>query len=210
MKTLLFSPNSVFGHVVENSPQGVIYRDDRTLVEDDEPRSCFGCQARCEHGDHDPCITNLPGTSQACCGHGLAVTPRSGQPNGYVALDDGRTFRFLGTVGSERIRAAVDAALKGDPLPEGFTFDEDRMWWEGLSEPQVAYVRAKIAGGIHQLVMEALDGKPPSQAYLNGKAMWWDGMDDTQKEYVLDRTADMLAALVAQARVAHPSEPATE
>jgi len=75
MSTLLFSPDSEHGHVVENSPQGVIYRDDGTLVDSLNPRPCLGCKVRVTHGEQDPCIANLPGTSQACCGHGLALSP---------------------------------------------------------------------------------------------------------------------------------------
>ncbi len=210
MKDLLFSPDSEFGHVVENSPAGVIYRDDGTLVDGANPRPCLGCQARCAHGEQDPCIANLPGTSQACCGHGLALSPRLQNPNGYVALEDGRTFRFVGTVGGDAIRAAVAAALAGEPLPEGFAYEENRMWWEGLTEVQVAYVRANMIRGLTTLVTAARDGQSPSAAFLAGEAMWWDGLDETQKTFVLERTPDMLSSLVAEALVAHPVEPTAE
>lgn len=200
MKALLFSPDSEFGHVVENSPEGVIYSDDRTLVDSQNPRPCLGCKAVCAHGGHDPCIANLPGTSQACCGHGLAVTPRGQSPNGYVALEDGRMFRFLGTVGAERIRAAVDAALAGEPLPEGFTFDADRAWWEGLTEDQVAYVRSQFTRMLSDLVTEAQGGTPANPDILAGKAMWFDGLDETKKEYVMSRIGAEIAGLVATAK----------
>lgn len=34
---------------------------------------------------HDPCIANLPGVANACCGHG--------QGEGYVMFEDGRVLR---------------------------------------------------------------------------------------------------------------------
>lgn len=206
MKTLLYSPDSQFGHVVENSPAGVIYRDDGTLVDDYNQRACLGCLARCGNGEHDPCIANLPGVSQACCGHGLALTPRTQQPNGYVALNDGRTFRFLGTVGGERIRAAVDAVLAGEALPDGFTFDETSMWWDGLTEAQIAYVRANIQRGLVELVTEVRGGTSPSEAFLSGEAMWWDGLDETQKDQVIVNMRGMLAKLVQEALREYPSQ----
>jgi hypothetical protein len=205
MSELLFSPDSEFGHVVENSPKGVIYRDDGTLVDSLNPRSCLGCKLSVRHGEQDPCIANLPGTSQACCGHGLALSPRLQKPNGYVALDDGRTFRFLGTVGGECIRAAVDAVLRGDALPEGFTFDQDRMWWDGLTETQVVYVRQNTVRGLAELVTEAQGGLPPSAAFLAGEAMWFDGLDDDKKNYVLERMGDKIAELVQEALLECPS-----
>lgn len=205
MSSLLFSPDSEHGHIVENSPLGVIYRDDGTLVDSQNPRSCLGCKVRVNHGEQDPCIANLPGTSQACCGHGLALSPRLQKPNGYVALNDGRTFRFLGTVGGERIRAAVDSALRGEPLPEGFTFDADKMWWEGLTEAQVAYVRQNTVRGLAELVTEAQDGQPPSAAFLAGEAMWFDGLDQAKKDYVLAGMAGKIAELVQEALAQSPT-----
>ncbi|MDZ4832860.1 MAG: hypothetical protein SGJ27_03575 [Candidatus Melainabacteria bacterium] len=206
MKTLLFSPDSEFGHVVENSPLGVIYRDDGTLVDSLNLRPCVGCNVKIARGEQDPCIANLPGTSQACCGHGLALCPRKHTPNGYVGLEDGRTFRFLGTVSGDSIRAAVAAALRGELLPEGFTFDQNRMWWEGLTEAQVAYVRQNMVRGLGELVTEAQGGLPPAEAFLAGQAMWHEGLDQDKKDFVMERLGDKIAELVQEALRECPSQ----
>jgi len=128
------------------------------------------------------------------------------KPNGYVALEDGRTFRFLGTVGGESIRAAVDAVLRGDPLPEGFTLDADKMWWDGLTEAQVAYVRQNMTRGLAELVTEAQDGQPPAAAFLAGEAMWFEGLDQSKKDFVLARMPGKIAELVQEALQQCPVE----
>lgn len=199
MSEQLFDVDSEFGHVTENSPQGVVYRDDRTPVDPLNLRPCAGCKLKINRGDHDPCIANMPGTYQACCGHGLAVSPRTGNPNGYVALNDGRRLSFLGTVGGDAIRAAVDAVLRGNPPPEGFAFDTHRMWWDGLTEAQVAYVQGNMKRALGELVTEAQDGAPPAAAFLDGSAMWFEGLDQSKKDYVLQRMPAKIAALVQEA-----------
>ena len=80
--SLLFKTDTLFGHVIDDTPAGPVYRDDGSPVDDNNPRPCLGCGATCRHGEHDPCIANLPGTRNACCGHGLAKTPVRGNPNG--------------------------------------------------------------------------------------------------------------------------------
>jgi hypothetical protein len=196
---MLFKVDSHFGHVVEETDKGVIYRDDGALVDWQNPRPCLGCKAKCGEGSHDPCIANLPGTSNACCGHGLDVTPVNHNANGYVALDDGRTFRFSGLVGGERIRQAVDAALKGDSLPEGFVFDEQKMWWSGLSDTQRQYVQANLHAGLVRLVTEVLNGQSPSPQVISGEAMWYEGLAEEQKAQVWARTGDLMQELVQEA-----------
>ncbi len=196
---MLFKVDSHFGHVVEETDKGVIYRDDGALVDWQNPRTCFSCKAKCGEGSHDPCIANLPGTRNACCGHGLDVTPVNHNPNGYVALDDGRTFRFSGLVGGERIRQAVDAALKGDTLPEGFVFDENKAWWSGLNDSQRQYVQANMQAGLVRLVTEVLNGQSPSPQVISGEAMWYEGMDEEQKAQVWARTGELMQELVQEA-----------
>ncbi len=192
----LFKIDTMFGHVVEETPEGLVYQDDRSPVTKETVRPCLGCNAVCGKG-HDPCIANLPGTRHACCGHGRDTTPVSNSPAGYVALEDGRRITFSGLVGGERIRAAVTALLAGDPLPEGFTLDENPMWWAGLSQKQRAYVEKNTPRGLAKLVREA--GAKPSKAFLKGKAMWWDGLNDEQKAYVWANLKRMLDELVSEA-----------
>lgn len=196
---MLLKVDSQFGHVIEETDRGVVYQVDGVLVDGDNPRPCVGCQAKCAHGTHDPCIANLPNTRNACCGHGLDVTPMYKRPNGYVALEDGRTFRFSGLVGGERIRQAVDAALKGEDLPEGFAFDDEKAWWAGLSEAQRQYVQDNTHNGLVELVTEVRNGQPVSPAFLNGEAFWFDGLNDEEKEHVRARLGGMIEGLVQKA-----------
>lgn len=195
---MLFDVDSEYGHVVENTPAGAVYRDDRTPVDPANPRPCLGCGARIKSGMHDPCIADLPGTYQACCGHGLDCAPKSGRPNGYVALKDGRTIEFSGLVGGARIRSAVDAVLAGEALPEGFAFGE-RMWWEGLTDAQRAYVQERIPQSLAALVIE-VHGEAP-EAFIKGEKPWWDGLSDEEKATVWSRLPASLAALVQEALV---------
>jgi hypothetical protein len=197
---MLFKIDSHFGHVIEETANGIVYQVDGSPVDPANPRSCAGCKVRCREGEQDPCIANLPGTSAACCGHGLDVTPVYKSPNGYVALDDGRRMSFSGLVGGERIRAAVEAALRGEELPDGFSFDDTRMWWTGLSDYQRQHVHNHMLEGLARLVTEAKKGEAPSARFLNGEAMWWDGLDEEQKAYVWAHTGEMIAQLVEEAK----------
>src|SRR5579875_1074104 len=108
---MLFKIDTLYGHIIEDTPQGPVYQDDGAPVDPENPRPCLGCKARLTPGSHDPCIANLPGTYQACCGHGLDRAPNSGRPNGYVGLTDGRTIEFSGLCGGARRQAASRGLL---------------------------------------------------------------------------------------------------
>jgi hypothetical protein len=196
---MLFKVDTLFGHVIEETDRGVVYQADGALVDGANLRPCVGCNAKCSPGEQDPCIANLPGTLNACCGHGLELTPVSKRTTGYVALEDGRTFRFSGQVGGARIREVVDAVLRGEPLPDGFVFDEDKAWWAGLSENQRRYVHENTTAGLARVVTAVKNGEPPSAAFLAGEAPWWDGLTDEQKEQVWARLGDMMKDLVREA-----------
>ena len=200
-KTLLFSPDTIHGHIVEDSAAGPIYRDDGSLVDSQAPRPCFGCKLQIQAGSHDPCIANLPGVRHACCGHGLERTPLHNNLSGYVAFESGRAMRFSGLLGGERIRQAVAAALEGEPLPDGFAFEEDVPWWDGLSDNQRAYVTAGIPAALLERVREVKRGEPLSPAYLAGEAMWWDGLTPEQKAEVWDSLRGLIDVLVQEARL---------
>jgi hypothetical protein len=200
---MLFDVDDLFGHVINRDGDGAVYADDGTTVDFANPRSCFGCKARCVNGQHDPCIANLPSTRNACCGHGQATRPTNDNPSGYVALEDGRTFRFAGTVGGAAIRAAVDAAIRGEALPEGFVYDEELPWWHDCTDEQKAYVQANIVRILRELVVES--GATPSAAFDAGEAMWWDGLDEEQKSFVLQGMGTKLDGLVVEAKAAHPA-----
>ncbi len=54
----------------DQSEQSWKYCDDDTLVKENKDRVCGKCgEYRTEKG-HDPCIADLPGVMNACCGHG--------------------------------------------------------------------------------------------------------------------------------------------
>lgn len=149
----------LFGHTIERTNSGTawVYQDDGTSVDWDKPRRCKGCLVSITVGSHDPCIKNLPGTRQACCGHGLNLTP-NGNPAGYVALKDGRTIRFKGLQGAA-VRQLVDSALKGEPLPQGVLVDAELSWWADLTDAQFDYVWSRLGtpADIADLVREALE-----------------------------------------------------
>jgi hypothetical protein len=196
---MLYKLDSMFGHVIEETDTGVIYKADGAPVDFACPRACIGCGAHVKDGEQDPCIVNLPGTVQACCGHGLERTPEHNNPNGYVGLKDGRTFRFLGTVGGERIRLAVEAALAGQSLPEGFNFDADRAWWEGLSEAQRAYVHNGMRPGLAEIVRDITGANTVDDDIVSGARMWFDGRSDEEKDIVRSRIPGMIERLVMEA-----------
>ena len=198
---MLFKKDSIHGHVVVDTDSGPIYESDGAPVDKANQRPCLKCGACIKNDEQDPCIANLPGAYQACCGHGLDKSPVHGNPNGYVAFNDGRSIRFSGFVGGERIRAAVDAVLAGEPLPDGFEFDNTRMWWEGLSDAQRAYVQANMTRGLSQLVREATNAEP-STKIISGEAMWYEGLNEEQKSHVMNSMPRMLAGLVQEALAA--------
>jgi hypothetical protein len=198
---MLFKIDSMHGHVIEQTETGVVYKADGEPVDFACPRACFKCGAHVANGAQDPCIVNLPGTVQACCGHGLERSPEGNKPNGYVGLKDGRTFRFLGTVGGERIRLAVAAALAGQSLPEGFKFDAARMWWEGLSEDQRAYVHNGMRPGLAEIVRDITGSNAVDDDIVSGAKMWYEGRSDKEKDIVRSRIPAMIEGLVSEALV---------
>ncbi len=197
---MLFKIDSLYGHVIEDTPQGPVYQNDKVLVDENNPRPCLGCNVQIK-GGQDPCIANLPGVYQACCGHGLEQSAEGDRPNGYAAFKDGRCIRFSGAVGGTRIRAAVDAVLAEDQLPEGFVYDEQRPWWTGLSDGQRQYVQNSIPAALAKAVLK-VTGAPTSAAYVSGEQPWWDGLSDEQKSAVWAYMGTMLAELV-QESLAH-------
>lgn len=59
---------------------GKTYQDDRGWE-----RPCGKCGLATTPEGHDPCIANLPGVANACCGHGTQ--------QGYIQFWDGRVIR---------------------------------------------------------------------------------------------------------------------
>ena len=182
----------VYGHFVVETTKGLVYEDDGSICSKDSVRPCKLCKAKVESGGHDPCIANLPGVTYACCGHGLDTA------SGYVAFDDGRCMRFSGLTGGTKIREVVDDILNGKDAPNGFVFDDDTMWWAGLSDFQRDYVDQNIPRGITGLILKS--GAKPSEAYLNDQAFWADGLSDEQVDFVWNNMGNMLDELVLEAK----------
>lgn len=61
-----------------------VYADNKKSIEDNE-RPCVACGKMPTDEGHDPCIANLPGVENACCGHGVEL--------GYISFEDGTTIR---------------------------------------------------------------------------------------------------------------------
>lgn len=197
---MLFKVDTLYGHVVEETDDGLVYQDDGSPVTAETVRPCKGCGACIKNGEQDPCIANLPGTHAACCGHGCETTVTGKSNPGYVALEDGRTFRFSGTVGGERIRQVVEAVLAGEALPEGFEMDEEKMWWHGLTDAQRAYVYANIKQSIFDLVRELTDGQFPPDDYLTTDNMWYEGVDEDARNRVMAAMGPLMDRLAEAAR----------
>lgn len=74
------------GYLIEVDELGEwVYVDDRTYVRDRPERACGWCGVEQSAEGHDPCIANLEGVVNACCGHGCVETA-------YVEFSDGRYF----------------------------------------------------------------------------------------------------------------------
>lgn len=73
-----------FGHDIVTDKDGVTrYCDDLSLLDASNLRVCTKCGGDPnDFGGHDPCIANLPGVRNACCGHG--------RDDPYIEFEDGR------------------------------------------------------------------------------------------------------------------------
>lgn len=63
------------------------YESDGALVKENwEKTPCGKCGKHFTEKGHDPCIANLPGVMNACCGHGNAG-------EAYIQFSDGQIIR---------------------------------------------------------------------------------------------------------------------
>jgi hypothetical protein len=62
------------------------YEDGETY-DPKNPRPCIRCGKKPDKDEHDPCIKNLPGVKNACCGHGV--------DKGYIQFENGVTIRGI-------------------------------------------------------------------------------------------------------------------
>lgn len=84
------------GHAI-NSDNGEdwFYSDNLDLVSRDRDRDCKLCGIPNDYTGHDPCIRNLPGVVNACCGHG-------DHSQAYIMYKNGDTVR-----GADALHAAL-------------------------------------------------------------------------------------------------------
>ena len=60
--------STLMGHdIYFNDVKGWLYLDGISVKEN---RPCIKCNQKETKDGHDPCISNLPGVINACCGHG--------------------------------------------------------------------------------------------------------------------------------------------
>lgn len=73
-----------YGHDIVTDKDGVTrYCDDLSVLGPDNLRQCITCGLNPnDYNGHDPCMANLPGVRNACCGHG--------KDDAYVEFEDGR------------------------------------------------------------------------------------------------------------------------
>lgn len=76
----------VYGHdVVADKSDVLRYADDLSVMDEHNMRPCIKCGLHPrDFGGHDPCIANLPGVRNACCGHG--------KDRPYIEFEDGRVI----------------------------------------------------------------------------------------------------------------------
>lgn len=60
----------IFGHKVLFKNNKWVYADNNKPIES-ETRKCPKCGKFSTRQGHDPCIANLKGVKNACCGHGV-------------------------------------------------------------------------------------------------------------------------------------------
>jgi hypothetical protein len=70
-----------FGHAIRGGPRRYFYVDTGKMVKCPWERPCPKCGHYRTKDKHDPCIANLPGVRNACCGHGVEES--------YVQFENG-------------------------------------------------------------------------------------------------------------------------
>lgn len=82
----MLSRSSYRGHPIVAVDDDWVYEDTRAPVSDDKGRGCGFCHLANADDGHDPCIGELRGVMNACCGHGI-------EAHAYVQFDDGTVLR---------------------------------------------------------------------------------------------------------------------
>ena len=73
------------GHEIVFDGKDWIYTDNGVLVKSQPNRNCFVCGEDNTAKGYDPCLGDLPGVLNACCGHGI--------DEGYIQFENGLIIR---------------------------------------------------------------------------------------------------------------------
>jgi len=75
--------SNIRGHEIEEVNGQWVFSDTKEpTITTWKSRNCNNCNKDFPSNDHDPCIGNLPGVMNACCGHGI-------DKEAYVQFPDG-------------------------------------------------------------------------------------------------------------------------
>jgi hypothetical protein len=73
------------GHKVYLADDMLVPRNSRGQFIKPDKLKCTKCKKKATKDGHDPCIANLPGVTDACCGHG--------RHEGYLIFENGTVIR---------------------------------------------------------------------------------------------------------------------
>lgn len=86
LKLKKMSKSNLRGQILQYKKGQWVDKNGKTINgEKDLPQICGYCKRKYTN-NHDPCIKNLPGVRNACCGHGDSK-------QAYVQFEDGRCIR---------------------------------------------------------------------------------------------------------------------
>lgn len=85
MEKYLASSYSMGHRIGFTKDEGWVYCDTNEKYDYNNRRPCLKCNLKPTKDHHDPCIANLEGVKNACCGHGVV--------HGYVQFENGIVIR---------------------------------------------------------------------------------------------------------------------
>jgi len=88
--------NYLMGHGVYMADDMLIARNSRGQFINIDKLKCTKCKKKATKDGQDPCIANLPGVTDACCGHG--------RHEGYIVFENGVKITGFFEVDNEFLR----------------------------------------------------------------------------------------------------------
>lgn len=92
------------GYPIYYSPEGWKYEDNDKLIHT-EKRPCKKCGCKMPEYGPDPCLGNLPGVDNACCGHGK-------QDQAYIRFSNGTIIKEFKKETIEGNKVAIDKEIE--------------------------------------------------------------------------------------------------